>query len=199
MYGGATVLPLHIMDHHRHFMLHKPYGYLSQFIYELKRKKKLLGELYGFPVGTMAIGRLDEDSEGLLLLTTDGKVSERIRSSKIEKEYWVQVDGNIDEAAAAKLRSGVVIGFKGKKYTSNPARVSLITEPSFPPRTQKIRDDRHGPTSWVSITITEGKFRQVRKMTAAVGFPTLRLVRVRVGQYNLDGLQAGEVREIFDI
>ena len=78
---------------HQHFIIHKPYGYLSQFIYELKRKKKLLGELFDFPKGTMAIGRLDEDSEGLLLLTTDGKVSEAVRSKKVSKEYFVQVDG----------------------------------------------------------------------------------------------------------
>ena len=81
------------MSSHRHFILCKPYGYLSQFIYDLKRSKKLLGELFDFPSGTMAIGRLDEDSEGLLFLTTDGKMSETIRSKKVEKEYYVQVDG----------------------------------------------------------------------------------------------------------
>lgn len=183
---------------HRHFILHKPYGYLSQFIYELKRKKKLLGELYDFPQGTMAIGRLDEDSEGLLLLTTDGKMSEQVRSKKVPKEYYAQVDGEIDQSAVEQLKKGVEIGFKGKKYSTLPCEARLIDDPGFLPRTQKIRDARHGPTSWVSITVTEGKFRQVRKMTAAVGFPTLRLVRVRVGAVSLDELQAGEVKEVVD-
>src|SRR6218665_3838160 len=102
---------------HRHFLVHKPYGYLSQFIYELKRNKKLLGELYDFPEGTMAIGRLDEDSEGLLLLTTDGMMSEMVRSKKVSKKYYVQVDGVITQQAVDQLKAGVEIGFSGKKYT----------------------------------------------------------------------------------
>jgi len=134
---------------HRHFIIHKPYGYLSQFVNnQSKRKsaKKLLGAFYDFPDGIMAIGRLDEDSEGLLFLTTDGVMSERVRSKKVEK-------------------------------------------------------DRHGPTSWVSITITEGKFGQVRKMTAAVGFPTLRLIRVRIGNVTLGSIPTGACKEVdsFDI
>lgn len=182
---------------HHHFILHKPYGYLSQFIYELKRKKKLLGELHDFPKGTMAIGRLDEDSEGLLLLTTDGKMSEMIRSKKVEKEYYVQVDGMITQEAVDQLKKGVEIGFNGTKYTTKPCQAFLVTSiPEFGLRGKKIRDERHGPTSWASITISEGKFRQVRKMTAAVGFPTLRLVRVRIGNLHLNHLQAGEVMEV---
>lgn len=180
--------------HHYHFILHKPYGYLSQFIYELKRKKKLLGELYDFPKGTMAIGRLDEDSEGLLLLTTDGMMSEVIRSKKVDKEYYVQVDGIVHQEAIDKLKAGVEIGFNGTKYITKKCEASLITEvPAFGARGKKIRDERHGPSSWASITVNEGKFRQVRKMTAAVGFPTLRLVRVRIGSIYLNDLQAGEV------
>jgi 23S rRNA pseudouridine2457 synthase len=182
---------------HHHFLLHKPYGYLSQFIYELKRKKRLLGELYDFPEGTMAIGRLDEDSEGLLLLTTDGKVSEQIRSKKVEKEYFVQVDGVITPEAIEQIKKGVEIGFNGTKYTTKPCEAFILNEiPNFGPRGKNIRDERHGPTSWASIIVNEGKFRQVRKMTAAVGFPTLRLVRVRIGTIQLDNLQAGEVREV---
>jgi 23S rRNA pseudouridine2457 synthase len=106
------------MNKHQHFIINKPYGYLSQFKYELKRNKKLLGELYDFPEGIMAIGRLDEDSEGLLLLTTDGMMSEIIRSKKVEKEYYVQVDGIITQEAINKLKEGVEIGFNGKKYTT---------------------------------------------------------------------------------
>lgn len=182
---------------HRHFIIHKPYGYLSQFVYELKRNKKLLGELHDFPSGTMAIGRLDEDSEGLLLLTTDGMESEIIRGRKVEKEYYVQVDGRITAEAVEQLTQGVMIGFNGKKYKTKPCKAALLeSNPQFGERGKKIRDERHGPTSWISVTINEGKFRQVRKMTAAVGFPTLRLVRIRVGNMQLGDLKAGEVLEV---
>lgn len=185
------------MSHHRHFIIHKPYGYLSQFVYELKRKKKLLGELHDFPLGTMAIGRLDEDSEGVLLLTTDGKMSEIVRSKKVDKEYYVQVDGRINQEAIEKLQLGVEIGFEGTKYQTKPCSAFILdANPEFGARGKKIRDERHGPTSWASITVNEGKFRQVRKMTAAVGFPTLRLVRVRIGNIHLNNLQAGEVIEV---
>ena len=169
---------------------------ISQFVNPAKRKKKLLGDLYDFPEGTMAIGRLDVPSEGLLLLTTDGKVSAEIRSHKYEKEYYVQVDGIITLKEVEQLRKGVEIGFNGKKYTTKPGKAFLINDPKFPLRSQKIRDERHGPTSWVSIIITEGKFRQVRKMTAAVGFPTLRLIRVRIGEIKLDNLEVSEVKEV---
>ena len=187
---------------HQHFILNKPYGYLSQFIYQLKRNKKLLGELYDFPDGTMAIGRLDEDSEGLILLTTDGMLSELVRSKKVDKEYYVQVDGIITQEAIDKIQNGVEIGFNGSKYKTKPCRACLISEvPNFGERGKKIRDERHGPTSWASITVNEGKFRQVRKMTSSVGFPTLRLVRVRVGNIHLNDLKAGEVLEVtsFDV
>lgn len=184
---------------HRHFIIHKPFGYLSQFVCELK-KKKLLGELYPFPEGTMAIGRLDEESEGLLLLTTDGRMSEHIRSKKIEKEYYTQVDGLITSEALTALRSGVEIGVRSEKYQTLPCTATLLEKaPEFAPRIRKIRDDRHGPTSWVSITLNEGKVRQVRKMTAAVGFPTLRLIRVRVGNFYLGQLKSGEVKEVDDL
>lgn len=186
------------MFQHKHFIIHKPFGFLSQFTTN-HRKKKLLGELGEFPEGTMAIGRLDEDSEGLLLLTTDGKMSETIRSKKIEKEYYAQVDGLITEAAIENLKSGVEIGIRNVKYITQPCNAhQLKTDPGFPPRSKKIRDERHGPTSWVSITLTEGKYRQVRKMTAAVGYPTLRLFRVRIGNIVLGDLAAGEIKEVED-
>jgi len=183
------------MKEHQHFILHKPHGYLSQFINnQTKRKnKKKLGELYDFPPGTMAIGRLDETSEGLLLLTTDGIVSEYIRSAKVEKEYYVQVDGILNDNALKKLQEGVEISVNKVKYITKPCKafhVSSLNE--YPIADKKVRDERHGPTSWVGIVITEGKFRQVRKMTAAVGFPTLRLIRVRVGQVQLN-MSVGEV------
>ncbi|MFO7721052.1 MAG: pseudouridine synthase [Gillisia sp.] len=184
------------MPDFQHFKLYKPYGYLSQFENNqtTRKNKKRLGELFDFPEGTMAIGRLDEDSEGLLLLTTDGQMSETVRSKKTEKEYYVQVDGAISLEAVERLKKGVEIGIGGEKYlTKNCHAYRLAGPPDFPERGKKIRDDRHGPTSWVSITLTEGKFRQVKKMTAAVGFPTLRLVRIRIGNEMLDPLKPGEV------
>ncbi len=187
---------------HRHFKLYKPYGYISQFVINgrQKRQKKLLGELYDFPEGTMAIGRLDEKSEGLLLLTTDGKTSTLITSGGIEKEYYVQVDGQISEASITAMAQGITIGFDGKKYVTKPCIVELLPEaPNLPERSKKIRDSRHGPTSWIRIVITEGKFRQVRKMTSAVGHPTLRLVRVRVGNIHLNDLAVGAVSELESI
>lgn len=180
---------------HSHFLIHKPYGYLSQFVNNGPKqgKKKLLGELHDFPKGTMAIGRLDEPSEGLLLLTTDGLMSEYVRSHKVEKEYYAQIDGLISEEALEQLKTGVMIGINGKKYLTKPCSVRKIKDPDFPLRSQKIRDAKHGPTEWISIVLKEGKFRQVRKMTAAVGFPTLRLVRVRIGNYSLQELSPGKV------
>jgi len=180
---------------HRHYIIYKPYGYLSQFLGE--KKKKFLGELFDFPEGTMAIGRLDEESEGLLLLTTDGIMSERVRSKKIEKEYYAQVDGVITSSAVDQMKSGVEIGIRDVKYKTLPCNAKILEPfPGFFPRSRKIRDDRHGPTSWVSITLTEGKYRQVRKMTAAVGFPTLRLVRVRIGEIHLGEMKPGEIKEV---
>tara|TARA_R110002049_G_scaffold309272_1_gene519803 strand:- start:223 stop:813 length:591 start_codon:yes stop_codon:yes gene_type:complete len=181
---------------HKHFKIYKPYGYLSQFTSNASKQqsKKFLGALYDFPENIMPIGRLDEKSEGLLLLTTDGKMSDFVNSQKVAKEYYAQVDGDISEEAIEQLQSGVEIGFNGKKYTTKPCKAFKLSEvPKLPKRSQKIRDDRHGPTSWVSITLNEGKFRQVRKMTSAVGFPTLRLVRVRVGNIQLGAMQVGNV------
>ncbi len=192
------------MPAHRHFMLYKPYGYLSQFIRTetVRKNKKLLGELGSFPEGTMAIGRLDEHSEGLIFLTTDGMQSHIITSTKVEKEYYAQVDGKITLEALKKLQEGVEITVKKEQYLTLPGKAKIVSPiPIFEPRAKKIRDERHGATSWVSITIKEGKYRQVRKMTAAVGFPTLRLIRVRIGNVALGNLKSGESVEVesFDV
>ncbi|WP_299681578.1 pseudouridine synthase [uncultured Dokdonia sp.] len=188
------------MSDHSHFKLYKPYGYISQMLSNDERqarKKKFLRSLYDFPKGIMAIGRLDEKSEGLLLLTTDGKLSDTINRSGIEKEYYAQVDGMITQEAIEALSKGVQIGFNGKKYLTKPCIVSkLTTVPDLPERSKKLRDDRHGPTTWIRVVIREGKFRQVRKMTSAVGYPTLRLVRIRVGNITLGELQPSEVEKI---
>jgi len=181
-------------ENHHHYKIFKPYGFLSQFLPESRKKKHLLGELHSFPDKTMAIGRLDHDSEGLLLLTTDGMMSYKVRDKSIEKEYYVQVDGEITEEAISQLQKGVDITIKGAKYLTLPCKaLKLECEPELPSRGRKIRDPKHGPTSWISITLFEGKNRQIRKMTAAVGFATLRLVRVRIGDIHIGNLQAGEV------
>ena len=124
-------------------------------------------------------------------------MSEIVRGKKVEKEYYVQVDGIIHQEAIEQLKNGVEIGFNGKKYTTKKCQAALLmSTPELGDRGKKIRDERHGPTSWLSVTINEGKFRQVRKMTSAVGFPTLRLVRIRVGNVFLNDLKAGEVIEV---
>ena len=105
-----------VISSHQHFKIYKPYGFLSQFLPETRKRKKLLGELFDFPAKTMAIGRLDHDSEGLLLLTTDGMMSHQVRSKGIEKEYYVQVDGDITTSAITALQQGVEIGINGEKY-----------------------------------------------------------------------------------
>lgn len=185
---------------HCHFKIYKPFSMLSQMTSREDsqlRKKRFLSELYHFPNSIMPIGRLDEKSEGLLLMTTDGKLSNTINSSGIEKEYLVQLDGSIKPEAIAKLAQGVSIGIFGKKYTTKPCLVNqLENAPVLPEAHTSLRIGRHRPTSWIRITITEGKFRQIRKMTAAVGFPTVRLVRIRIGKIKLENMLPGEVEPI---
>lgn len=185
-----------------HYKIYKPYGMLSQMSSNDAtqiRKKKFLSELYNFPDGIMAIGRLDETSEGLLLLTTDGKISNTINRSGVEKEYYVQLDGEITDKAIEQLKSGVEIAVDGKKYQTKPCVAFHIETPNLPEANKKIRLGRHRPNPWISITIKEGKFRQVRKMTAAVDFPTLRLVRVRIGAIQLGNLKPKSVTLLDEI
>ena len=172
-----------------HYILfHKPYGVLTQFTDEEGRPT--LGDYIPVP-GVYAAGRLDMNSEGLLLLTDDGTVLHRVTHPrwKLPKTYLVQVEGMPDEAALQKLREGVVI--KGVKTA--PAEVELLTQPpDLPPR--EVR--QYHPTPWLRITIREGRKRQVRRMTAAVGHPTLRLVRVAIGPLSLGALPPGAWREL---
>ena len=186
---------------HRHFKVYKPYGYLSQFQSNARHQSnsKFLGDFFDFPQGIMAIGRLDKDSEGLLLLTTDGQTSFEIGSNAVEKEYYAQVDGMITNDAIEQMQQGVSISIEGTMYKTNPCEARIIDTPVLPNRAKRIRNSRHGETSWVSITLTEGKFRQVRKMTAIVGFPTLRLVRVRIGNIHLDTMQPSHVVEMISL
>lgn len=180
-----------------HFKIYKPFGVLSQFKSgnpKQVRTKRFLGELYNFPQGTMPVGRLDEKSEGLLLLTTDGKLSDTINASGIQKEYWAQLDGEITDLALNSIQNGAKIGIHGKKYITKPCKAIKVVSPiHLPVASKKLRIGNHRPTSWISITLTEGKFRQVRKMTASVGFPTLRLIRVRIGSITLEGLNEADV------
>ena len=187
---------------HHHYLLNKPHSVLSQFKHGHARRKnkRMLGELHDFAPGTMAVGRLDQMSEGLLLLTTDGRVSYEIRSESVPKEYYVRVQGVVSEQALAQLRSGVLIKVNGKDYTTLPGGAELLAEPpafSFAPR--RRQGASHGPTTWLSITLREGKNRQIRRMCAALGHPVIRLVRVRIGGIRLGQLGAGRVREVADL
>jgi len=176
----------------RYFALNKPYGVLSQFTD--KEGRRTLKSLYNFPKDVYPVGRLDMDSEGLLLLTNDKFLTNYLLNPKYkhEREYFVQVEGIPTSEALQRLRDGVEI--ENKKTL--PAKVKIIEEPDFPPRIPPIRERKKIPTSWISITLIEGRNRQVRKMTAAVGFPTLRLVRVRIKNILLGDLKFGEVREL---
>lgn len=182
------------------FKIFKPYGMLSQFVNNQTRRKnkRLLRELGTFPEGIMSVGRLDQDSEGLLFLTTDGKFSHKITSTHIEKEYWVQVDGKATEHHVDQLSNGLKISIYGKPFQTQPCKVRLIKPPEYlPKRAKAIRNENdHGATSWLSIILTEGKYRQVRKMTAKVGLPTLRLVRYRIGEETIEDMKAEEVRRL---
>ena len=186
-------------DTHLHYKIYKPVGMLSQFHSndtKESRKKRFLTDIHTFPDNLMPIGRLDEKSEGLLVLTTDGKLSDTINRAGIEKQYVAQLDGLITEEAITLLQNGVTIGIHGKKYITKSCSVEMITTPKVVPAHTSLRIGRHRPTSWISITITEGKFRQIRKMTAAVGFPTVRLIRVRIGTISLDNMQPGEFQQL---
>ena len=142
------------------------------------------------------MGRLDYDSEGLLLLSDDGGLQHRLSDPRFghPRTYWVQVEGEIDEAALQRLRDGVAI--QGRR--TKPSQAAAMGEPLWPAREPPIRQRRAIPTSWCELTLTEGRNRQVRRMTAAAGFPTLRLIRVAIGPLRIDGLKPGEWRELTD-
>ena len=170
----------------------KPYGILSQFTPE--GKWRALAEF--IPVKDVYVaGRLDADSEGLLILTGDGRLQAKIADPKhkLEKTYWAQVEGIPDEAALDRLRAGIALS----DFTARPAKVRKIDEPAgLWPRDPPIRFRAAIPTSWLEIRITEGKNRQVRRMTAAIGYPTLRLIRAAIGAATLIGLAPGAWRQI---
>lgn len=170
-------------------LFNKPFDVLTQFTDQQGRKT--LKDYIDIP-DIYAAGRLDRDSEGLLLLTNDGKLQHQLADPqhKVAKTYWVQVDGEIDTNAISILQQGV----KLKDGFTAPALVKQITEPNLWHRTPPVRFRAAIPTSWISMTITEGKNRQVRRMTAAVGFPTLRLIRYQIGDYTIEGIKNGEYK-----
>jgi 23S rRNA pseudouridine2457 synthase len=170
--------------------LNKPYGVLCQFTDD--RGRRTLAD-FVHQKDVYAAGRLDQDSEGLLLLTDDGRLAHQLTDPrhKQAKTYLAQVDGEIDETALHALRHGVSLN----DGPTLPADAAFATEPEWLwPRDPPVRFRKSIPTSWLSLTLREGRNRQVRRMTAAVGFPTLRLIRVRVGDLTLDGLAPGETR-----
>lgn len=173
-------------------LFNKPYGVLSQFTPE--GKWRALDEF--IPIKDVYVaGRLDADSEGLLILTDDGKLQAKVAEPKhkLEKTYWAQVEGIPDEAALDRLRAGIRLS----DFTAQPAKVRLIDEPSgLWERDPPIRYRAAIPTAWLEIRIAEGKNRQVRRMTAAIGYPTLRLIRAAIGALTLEGLDLGKWRRI---
>lgn len=169
-------------------VFNKPYGVICQF--SKHEKHPSLAEYIDIK-DVYAAGRLDHDSEGLLLLTDDGKLQNKIASpkNKMKKTYWVQVDKEITQQAIEQLKKGVTL----KDGLTRSAQAKIISQPeNLWPRDPPVRFRKEIPTSWLELTISEGRNRQVRRMTAAVGFPTLRLIRCRIGDWQLDGIQPGE-------
>lgn len=170
-------------------LFNKPYNVLTKFTDPERRET--LAHYIQLP-GVYPAGRLDRDSEGLLLLTDDGQLQHRLSDPqhKMPKTYWVQVEGSPDDTALAALRQGVMI--EGRK--TRPAEARAMEEPELWPRDPPIRVRQHIPTTWITLTLTEGRNRQVRRMTAAVGHPTLRLIRYAIGPWTLQGLEPGTWR-----
>ncbi|WP_209331042.1 pseudouridine synthase [Lunatimonas salinarum] len=178
----------------RYFVLYKPFGVLSQFSGE----GHTLGELYDFPKDVYPVGRLDKDSEGLLLVTNDKPLNHYLLDPSYghERTYLAQVEGLIQLDALLALQEGVIIRVENKDYLTKKAKAALLpNEPALPVRNPPIRYRKNVPDCWISLTLTEGKNRQVRKMTAKVGYPTLRLVRWSMENLTIDGMQPGQVVE----
>lgn len=191
-----------------YFIIYKPFQVLSQFSPE--SGKRTLKDFFAVPPDVYPVGRLDYDSEGLLLLTNDKQLNHRLLDPRFahEREYWVQVEGNLKPgggsqepeagsaaSAISKLEQGVIISVDGKSYRTKPCKAMVFDEPpAVPERNPPIRYRKNVPDSWLKLILTEGKNRQVRKMTAQVGFPTLRLIRYRIEQLTIAGFQPGDMQ-----
>jgi 23S rRNA pseudouridine2457 synthase len=176
-----------------YFLIYKPFQVLSQFT--STEGKLCLKDILHVPTDVYPVGRLDYDSEGLLLITNDKSINQQLLDPLYahQRTYWVQVDGAITEAALAQLSKGVSINVDGKLYQTKPATLESLPDTiEVPDRNPPIRFRKNIPTSWVAIQITEGKNRQVRKMFAQVGFPVLRLIRAKLGKYSIDHMQPGD-------
>lgn len=182
---------------YRYFAIFKPFGMLSQFTSEGEHST-LKDIKFKFPPDVYPVGRLDADSEGLLLLTNDTRVNAKLLEpgNKHKRKYLAQVEGEITDEALALLKKGVKLNDKGKTYQTLPAEAKSLEMPELPERNPPVRFRKNIPTSWVELIITEGKNRQVRKMTAAVGFPTLRLIRVEIEELRLSAFDNGLVEEV---
>lgn len=179
-----------------YFLLYKPYAVLSQFT--TNDEKRTLKEITRLPPDVYPVGRLDLDSEGLLLLTNDRSINHRLLNPdfKHEREYWVQVEGETTPDAIKRMESGVEINVNGKKYHTASCIASKFDPPPIPDRIPPIRFRKNIPTCWLKLILFEGKNRQVRKMTAAVGYPTLRLIRFRIERLTIEGMHPGEIRSL---
>ncbi len=176
-----------------YFLIYKPFQVLSQFT--SIEGKLCLKDILHVPTDVYPVGRLDYDSEGLLLITNDKSINQQLLNPlhAHQRTYWVQVDGAITEAALVQLSKGVPINVDGKIYQTKPAQLENLPDTiAVPERNPPIRFRKSIPTSWVAIQITEGKHRQVRKMFAQVGFPVLRLIRAKLGKYSIDKMQPGD-------
>jgi 23S rRNA pseudouridine2457 synthase len=181
----------------RYFIIYKPFQTLYQF--SSSEGKLTLKDFFNVGPGIYPVGRLDYDSEGLLILTNDTQLNYRLLNPQFqhEREYWVQVEGDIDNRAIQQLQSGLTITIDGKAFNTAPAKAGIFNEaPNLPPRNPPIRFRKNIPAPWIWLTLTQGKNRQVRKMTAATGFPTLRLVRFRIARITIDGMQPGDMSEL---
>jgi len=179
----------------RYFIIYKPFGVLTQFTGE----EPTLASLGVFPREVYPVGRLDKDSEGLLLISDDKVLNHHLLNPRFghQRTYWAQVEGVPTPEALAQLRSGVSINVDGRDYKTKPALAKILDPaPDLPERNPPIRYRAAIPTTWIELTLIEGKNRQVRKMTAAVGFPTLRLVRFSMEKINIKGMKVGEIVEL---
>lgn len=181
------------MKHYQYYIIYKPFQVLSQF--SIQENKKTLSDFFKVEKDVYAVGRLDYDSEGLLILTNDTSLNQKLLhpKNKHTREYWVQVEGVITKKALELLEQGVDISVEGKTIKTLPAKAYLLKEPVVTERNPPIRFRKNIPTSWISLQLKEGKNRQVRKMTTAVGFPTLRLIRNSIEHISLQQMQAGDI------